>query len=240
MQRTADLSKLDEADLAIERPRATLADAAADKLREFILLEVLKPGASISEREVAGALGISRTPLRQALAILEQEGLVRYTVSRRPQVANPSLAEITENLVVMGALEALAGELACVAASAKEIDAIVALESRLRVGANKLEALEFFSTDMQLHTAIVQASGNHALAATHRQYNARLWRARFVSSQRRDERQQTLAEHTAFVQALADRDAVATAAGLRAHLSSAVNNIANAMKEASGPDSASS
>ena len=94
------ITDLDTGELALARPHATLVEVAADKLRELILLEKLPAGAHISERDLAAALGISRTPLTRALTILEQDGLIEYSVTRRPQVANPPLEEITQNLVV--------------------------------------------------------------------------------------------------------------------------------------------
>ncbi len=225
------LSDLQESDLELQRPRATLVEIAADKLREFILLEKLPPGATISERDVAAALGISRTPLRGALTLLEQDGLVEYSVTRRPRVADPSLEEVAENLVVMGALEALGGELACVNATDSEVKNIVSLQQKMAAGADTLEPLDFFRTDMTMHQSIIKASGNRALIETHARYNARLWRARFVSSRRSDGREQTLAEHAAIVDALSRRDAKATAGALREHLRSAVTNISVALEE---------
>ncbi len=71
--------------------RRSLSLEAADKLRDLILLEELKPGTAVPERDLAAAMGISRTPLKDALRILETEGLIKYGETRRPQVANPSL-----------------------------------------------------------------------------------------------------------------------------------------------------
>ena len=91
------------------KPRQSLASEAADNLREFILLGRLAPGMPVRERDLAEAFGISRTPLKEALRILEAEGLIVYGPTRRPRVADPSLAEINDWLRVQGALEALAG-----------------------------------------------------------------------------------------------------------------------------------
>jgi DNA-binding GntR family transcriptional regulator len=231
MTKAADILSLTNADLALERPRATLTDIAADKLREFILLEHLPPGAAISERDVAAALGISRTPLKGALAILENEGLVEYSITRRPKVADPSPEEIAKSLTVMGALEALAGELACVAASQAVIEEVQNLVTKMQEGSETMAPLDFFRTDMRMHQTIVLASGNEALIDTHAQYNARLWRARFMSSQRNDGRHRTLAEHAAIAAALTERDAQATAASLRTHLTTAITNIETAHKQ---------
>ncbi|EEW58562.1 transcriptional regulator, GntR family [Ruegeria sp. TrichCH4B] len=231
MSKKAEISDLDTNELELARPRATLVEIAADKLRELILLEKLPAGAHISERDLAAALGISRTPLTKALTILEQDGLVEYSVTRRPQVANPPIEEIEQNLVVMGALEALAGELACALITDAEIAHVVDCQRRMEDGAGTLPPLESFQLDMQMHEAIVQASRNAPLIDTHRKYNARLWRARFQSSQRRSGRTQTLAEHRAIVDALSRRDAKTTSDALRHHLASAVANIRNALLE---------
>ena len=231
MQRKPEIFDLKDTEFELERPRATLVEIAADKLRELILLEKLPAGAHISGREVASALGISRTPLTKALTILEQDGLIEYSVTRRPQVANPPLEEITQNLVVMGALEGLAGELACANASEDDIARVASFQTRMEEGDGSLPPLESFRLDMKIHETIVQASGNQPLIDTHGKYNARLWRARFLSSQRGLGRNQTFAEHRAIVEALTRRDAKATAAAMRAHLASTVKNIINVLEE---------
>ncbi len=222
---------LGTADLTLERATPTLAEITADKLREFILLEKLPAGAAINERDLASALGISRTPLRAALAMLEREGLIEYSVTRRPRVADPSIDEIARDLVVMGALEALAGELACAAARDDQIARVATLDRNMREGTGILEPLEFFRTDMEMHTTIVKASANASLIETHRQYNARLWRARFLSSRRSAGREVTLAEHGAIAEAIVRRDPKAAGAALRSHLDSTVRNISFAFRD---------
>lgn len=209
------------------RPRRSLAEEAADNLREFILLGKLAPGTPVPERELADALGISRTPLREALRLLEIEGLVEYSASRRPSVADPSIEELTQYITVLGALEALAGETACVEATDAEIDTIVALGQEMSERSTHLEPLDFFRLDMRFHELIVEASRNLPLRETHRQYNARLWRARFLSSQQASRRENTLAQHDQISQALAARDPKSTAQALRTHLQSTIDNIAN-------------
>ena len=212
-------------------PRKSLAEEAADQLRELILIERLKPGLPVPERDLAEGIGISRTPLREALRILESEGLIEYSSTRRPHVANPSMEEIADNLLVIGALEALAGELVCEKASSAEIDRIAGLCKQMEAGTDTVSALEFFGWDMEFHTLIVETSRSPPLIATHRQYNARLWRARFISSRMRLRRANTLRQHEEIVTSLATRDASATSRALRAHMKAAVHNIALALQE---------
>lgn len=218
-------------DFADLKPRKSLAAEAADSLREFIMLGKLAPGVPVRERDLAGAFGISRTPLKEALRILEGEGLIVYGLTRRPSVADPSLAEINDWLRVQGALEALAGELACARASDAELEQIALINASIKEARDADGKLKAFRLDMAFHEAIVAASDNSALAETHATYNARLWRVRFLSSQRDEGRDVTRQEHLEIVEALKVRDPVAARRALKKHLQTAETNIAAAMKD---------
>ena len=111
MSEVIDLAVLADSKAALKKT-SNLADKSADLLRGMILLEKFPPGMPLPERDISTALGISRTPLREAIRLLEREGLIEYSASRRPRVANPSIDEIADYLRVQGALEGLAGELA--------------------------------------------------------------------------------------------------------------------------------
>lgn len=217
-------------------PRKSLAEQAADTLREFILLGKLAPGVSVPERELADALNISRTPLKEALRILEVEGLITYSPTRRPRVADPSLEELAQNLVVLGALEALAGELACKHATDAEIAQAAQLEERMRLADADTEPLVFFRWDMEFHQTIVRAASNEPLLVSHQTYNARLWRARFISSKTRLARDRTLGQHEDIVEALKARDGAACAKHMRRHLEVAISNIAAAQEKLQAED----
>jgi DNA-binding GntR family transcriptional regulator len=219
-------------DFAELKPRKSLAADAADNLREFILLGKLAPGMPVRERDLAEAFGISRTPLKEALRILEAEGLIVYGPTRRPVVADPSLEEINDWLRVQGALESLAGELACDMASDKAIAEIERLNEAIKGARDSEGKLEAFRCDMAFHDAIVAASGTRSLFETHATYNARLWRVRFLSSQRVVSRDGTRREHQEIVDALKARDAQAARRALKQHLRTAEINIAAALAEA--------
>lgn len=218
-------------DFADLKPRRSLASEAADSLREFIMLGKLAPGIPVRERDLAEAFGISRTPLKEALRILEGEGLIVYGPTRRPSVANPSLEKINDWLRVQGALEALAGELACELATDAQLAEIERINASIKEARDADGKLEAFRRDMEFHQAIVAASGNTALAETHATYNARLWRVRFLSSQRDAGRSATRKEHLQIVAALKSRDAKAAQIALKQHLQTAETNIAAARAE---------
>jgi len=220
-----------EAETMPLRERKSLAEEAADALRDLILLEKLTPGEAIPERDVAETLGVSRTPMREALRLLEIEGLVNFTATRRARVANPSVVELSQYLKVLGALEALAGECACAQAHAEDMEAVKRLNQKMINMSDTADPLDFFATDMAFHRAIVLASHNPPLIETHRQYNARLWRARFISSRRRLNRDRTLRQHGDIAAAVTARDEKACAKALRGHLDTAVANIRGALGE---------
>jgi len=207
------------------KPRRSLAMEAAEGLREFILIGKLGPGVPVRERDLAEAFGISRTPLKEALRMLESEGLIEYGPTRRPVVADPSLNRIHDWLRVQGTLEALAGELCCANASDEQLEEIAALNSKLLGLRRTSDSLTSFRCDMDFHCLIVAASGNQALVETHATYNARLWRVRYLSAERKVGMARTEQQHADIVTALLARDAQAAADALRNHLRSTEDNI---------------
>lgn len=220
-----------DATLVPRLARRTLSARVADELRQLILLEKLAPGAAIPERETAEALGVSRTPLREALRLLANEGLVEIEALRPPRVADPSFGDLEELFAVLGALEGLAGELACAQATEAEIREILDLADAAEALSEQGSPLDFFDADMAFHGAIVAAARNPALAETHASYNRRLWRARFVSSRRRPKRDRTLSQHRQIAAALTERAPRKAARALRQHLRSALDNIAKTAGE---------
>ncbi len=205
--------------------RQRLGDQIAEVLRHQIILGDLKPGRAIHERETAEALGVSRTPLREALFILEAEGLVSMAPARSPIVANPSLEDLTQLLLVQSALEALAGECACETMTNAEFDHIEQLHDEILSSTDSADSLKIFKTDMAFHEAIVAATKNQPLIKLHKQYNVRLWRARYMSSSKRINRARTLSDHTNIVEALRKRDGDQASHQLKQHLRNAIRNI---------------
>lgn len=236
MVRNATLNKLlQNGDIPV-KPRRSLGEETATTLRELILLEKLAPGTPIPERDLAELLGISRTPMREAMRLLETEGLIEYSATRRPFVANPSFELITHYLAVIGSLEALGGELACKMATVKQLEVINQLNLQMQQTSDTEDPLDFFKMDMRFHSNIVEFSANAPLIETHRQYNGRLFRARFLSSRMRPKRAQTLRQHQQITDALMARDHQKTAFHLRAHLNSAVDNIHNSFQSGKPAD----
>ncbi|MGB2160158.1 MAG: GntR family transcriptional regulator, partial [Candidatus Puniceispirillaceae bacterium] len=153
------------------------------------------------------------------------EGLVDHTPTRRSRVAKPSVDELAQSMKVLATLEGLAGELACMHATDAQITAIAALNQRMVAKSEAMSSIDFFKTDMDFHTSIVAASANAALVDTHAKYNARLWRARFLSSRRKLGRATTLQQHQDITTALQERDVAGASRAMRDHIETAIENL---------------
>lgn len=202
-----------------------LAQRLADRLRRDILIGRLKPGAPVKERDTAEELGVSRTPMREAIRILAQEGLVVLRPARSPIVADPTLKDVTDDLTVLMVLEALSAELACRNATARDLADLEEIHADLAAAHATAHPADLFETDMSFHRRIARASHNPSLAETHGAYLARLWRARYLSASQRRNRERVLTQHRAILDGLVARDEAATRAAVERHLGPLVAHI---------------
>src|SRR5512139_1808712 len=117
----------DSAAFAPVSDRRTLPAAIADRLRELIIEGELAPGERLNERHLCERMLVSRTPLREALRLLAHDGLVTVIPNRGAFVAHMSPDAVRQSFEIMGALEALAAELACRNVTDEEVAEIAAL-----------------------------------------------------------------------------------------------------------------
>ena len=188
-------------------PEQNLPEQIANRLRRDILRGSLQPGSSIKERDTAAEMGVSRTPMREAIRILAKEGLVTLRPARSPLIANPSYKEVTDWVAVLRALEKLSAELACKNATPEDLAEIRAIHEQMTKSYDHIDTLDLFEIDMSFHRAIARASHNQALAETHEAFLARLWRVRYLSASQRDSRDRVLAQHGQMVKGLEEGDA---------------------------------
>lgn len=209
----------------------TLPDQIARRLRRDILRGTLAPGDSIKERDNAAEMGVSRTPMREAIRILATEGLVILRPSRSPIVANPSLREITDNIEVLAVLELKSAELACARATTDDLERIAAIQARMEAEYDRADRIAVFETDMAFHLAIARAAHNPSMAETHHAYLARLWRARYLSAIRKQSRDRVLRQHQGIVAGLMARDAERVLTDLGSHLEHLAINVRHRFEE---------
>ena len=203
----------------------TLPAQIANQLRRDILRGVLRPGMSIKERDNADKMGVSRTPLREAIRILATEGLVELRPARSPIVSMPSVKQISDEIEVLLAVEKLSGELACDRATEDEIDALAAIVQTMSDTFDTIDAVEMFELDMSFHAALAHAAHNEPLADIHGTFLARLWRSRFLAAIQRRNRERVIDHHSHIVEALRARDAARVRAAIGVHLDRLAEDI---------------
>jgi DNA-binding GntR family transcriptional regulator len=157
---TFDIVELRKAD------RRGLADEAADRIREAIFAGVFPPGAPVREVELAASLDVSRGSVREGLAVLEREGLVRSAWHRGTRVIDLTARDAEEVYSVRAALEGLASRRAIGRADLGALDLMVdEMAGRLAAGAASAELL---ALDMAFHDAVYLAADNSRLLAAWR------------------------------------------------------------------------
>ena len=209
-----------------------LPEQIANHLRRDILRGKLPAGSSLKERDCAAEMGVSRTPMREAIRILAREGLVTLRPSRSPLVADPGVKEVLDQVVVLVALEQLSAKLACLYATDADIEKIARISEHMSKHFDTTDPLDMFEIDMTFHTSIAKASHNEALARTHGAYLARLWRVRYLAAIQRRSRERVVSQHGDIVEALKSRNAEATLEAINAHLKNMGRDIENAMRDA--------
>jgi DNA-binding GntR family transcriptional regulator len=178
----------------------------------------LARGAKLNERVLCEQLGVSRTPLREALRLLAAEGLVMLDPNRGAFVAELSLDEIAGAFDVIGALEGLAGEQAAQRIEAAELSELRALQFEMQASFERRDLAAYYALNARIHEGISAAARNSVLAGTWRQLNARLHALRFRSNQDEGKWARAVNEHAAMIQALSARDGAAMRELMVAHL----------------------
>lgn len=218
-------------DLPINRP--SLHDEVVARLRDMIVEGRLAPGERIAELEVAKALGVSRTPVREALKVLASEGLVELLPLRGAVVRAFTPKDAQDMLSMIGLLEEYAGRAACSAEDA-EIAAIVALHERMRGHFARRERPEYFALNQQIHNAIVEAAHNATLSMLHANLRARMRRIRYIGNEAPANWEAAMAEHEEMIAALKARDSERAARAMREHIANTWPRVAATAGAADG------
>lgn len=163
-------------------------------------------------------LGISRTPLREALKILETEGFVTISPNRGAVVVDLSLDVVEATFEVLAGLEARAAELACSRMMDAELDAIARLHAAMVAHHRDGRLLDYFHANQAIHDAIVDAAKNPVLARIYRAESRRIWRYRYATNQYGARWDSAVREHHQILSALRARDAALLRELVRAHL----------------------
>ena len=204
-----------------------LRDVVFNTLREAILKGDLKPGERLMELQLAAQLGVSRTPIREAIRMLEQEGLAVTVPRKGAEVAKMTLKGMEDVLEIREALDILACQLACERITEEQLTILVekkkAFEDSLKSGNVKAIA----ETDVAFHDVIYDATGNPKLVNMLNNLREQIYRYRVEYLKNADNYPKLISEHNAIYDSLANRNQTDATTSIREH----VKNQAIAVKE---------
>ena len=198
----------------------TLKDHIYEILRETILdIDIYDAEADIrlDERQLAEQLGISRTPIREALARLAQDGLVEIVPRKGVFIHRKSLDEILDMVVTWAALESMAAHLATSEASDADLQALRKFAMRNSVSATKAELGEYSDANIKFHQMILELSGSELLRSTADELLMHMHAVRRRAMRESDRASRSVADHMEIIEALESRDAELASRLVREH-----------------------
>lgn len=183
-----------------------LRDVIFNTLRDAIVSGDLKPGERLMEVSLAEKMGVSRTPVREAVRRLEMEGLVTMTPRKGTHVAELSVKDIMDVLEVRAALDRLATELAASRTRPENIRQLESIHRQYIAYLQKENLQGAIKKDVEFHDAIYHASGNNKLISVAANLREQIYRFRVLYMKDFSNAEDVLTEHEQILQALTDKD----------------------------------
>ena len=196
-----------------------LRDAVFETLREAILKGVLSPGQHLMEMQLAYQLGVSRTPVREAIRMLELEGLVNMVPRKGARVAAISEKSLCDVLEVRRVLEELSVRLACTRMERDGLEKLDAINQQFIRACPSDDVVQIARIDESFHAVIYEAADNAKLLQLLNQMQNQMYRYRIEYIKLKERRQILVEEHKKIIHSLARRDAEAATEATRAHIS---------------------
>ena len=187
----------------------SLKAQAYDALKAAIVgMDIYAPDAELrfDERELSARFGVSRTPLREALALLDKERLVKIVARRGIFIVRKTKAEILDMIAVWAAVESMAARLAAVVASDADINALHQLVDPYAEDDQQSDMSAYSDANIRFHQAIIEASGNPVIGdiANGLFFHVRAIRHRTIGDH--DRARRSVDDHSEIVAALESRD----------------------------------
>lgn len=202
-----------------------LRDVVFNTLRKAILTGQLKPGERLMEVHLADRLGVSRTPIREAIRKLELEGLVIMIPRRGAEVAQITEKSLNDVLEVRRALDVLSVELACERITEEEIAALKKACDDFERATKGKDASVIARADVALHDIIVQAAGNQRLQQLVNNLSEQMYRYRFVYIKDESQHEKLVAEHKEIYESILSRDKERASRSAKLHIDNQEKSI---------------
>ena len=201
-----------------ERPETSKAGRAAREIRARIVSGQLRPGQRLNEIDLVRDFGVSRTPIRHALATLQSEGLVTIAPNRGAIVINLSLEDLEEIYTVVAGLEALAAALAAPFVSGADVEEMERLTRLLETPEYLDSPNRYLSLDVEFHRTYLSRCPNQRLKRLIRDQLALVHRYRRLSHSIRERLVTSLDQHRDIAAAFREGDAAAVRRHVEHHI----------------------
>ncbi len=211
--------------------RATAASIVEDDLRRAIIAMRLKPGEALNEKIIAARFGVSRTPVREAMLRLKDDGLVEIFPQSGTFVARIPLASIPEAVVIRQALEAMAAERAALRRDDGAIQRLEASIKDQRQAAAAGDQSAFHDADEAFHALISEAAGYPGIWRLAQTVKAQVDRCRRLTLPVPGRMARVIDEHQAIVGAIMAGDGLAARDAIIAHLEAVLPDLSQMMAE---------
>ncbi len=194
-------------------------------LKTEIIKGSLKPGTKLSEGKIAEQMGVSRTPVREALKELAAEGFVKMNPNQAVVVSNASVEDVQEVLQIRGVLEGLAARLATKMISEEEIKELEKYQKQMEYYTKKDDVLAFSEMDAEFHELILNVCGNNRLIQIRKNLSDQAHRYRIRSLSVPGRLKYSLKEHQEIVEALKRKNAEQADRLSQKHIENVLANI---------------
>ena len=195
-----------------------LRDVVFNTLRQSILTGELKPGERLMEIHLADKLGVSRTPIREAIRKLELEGLVTMIPRRGAEVAQITEKSLRDVLEVRRALDALAVELAWERITPQQLEQLREACDAFERETKRGDANQMARADVALHDIILVASGNTRLMQMVSNLSQQMYRYRLEYVKDEGSYERLIREHRTIYESIRDKDPETGARTIKAHI----------------------
>ncbi len=196
-----------------------LRDVVFNTLRDAILTGKLVPGERLMENQLAEKLGVSRTPVREALRMLELENLVELVPRKGAQVLDMSEKDIINILEVRSALEGLATSLACKKMTKEDLQQLRNMEVDFEKAVADNDVEHFVDIDEDFHDLIFSATENDKLINMFRNLRIQLYRYRMAQAKNNETSMSTIvAHHRSIIRAIENHDSEEGASIAQGHI----------------------
>ena len=202
-----------------------LRDVVFLTLREAILKGKIEPGERLMEIALAERLGVSRTPIREAIRKLELEGLVVMTPRKGAMVAEITLKDLQDVLEIRMTLEKMAAELACKRSTPQDIENLKKLHEEFVERLSDPDLTRLAEADVRFHDAIYEITQNKRLIQILNNLREQMYRYRLEYIKDEDQRSLLADEHARIIEAIEQRDVEKAKGFSEAHITNQERTI---------------